>query len=53
MAETDTQGRSEMKDSLEYYLVHDQVPEGLRDEIADLYEDGEYRRALELVMNHW
>lgn len=53
MAETHTQGRDEMKDSLEYYLVHDQVPDGVRDEIVDLYDDEEYRRALELVMNHW
>lgn len=53
MAETHTQGGDEMKDSLEYYLVHDQVPEELRAEIVDLYDDGEYRRALELVMNHW
>ena len=53
MAETHTHARNEMKDSLEYYLVHDQVPESVRDDIVDLYDDGEYRRALELVMNHW
>ena len=53
MAESHTQGRSEMKDSLEHYLVHDHVPEEVREEIVDLYDDGEYRRALEIVMNHW
>lgn len=42
-----------MKATIEHYLVHDQVPADVRDEVVDLYDEGEYRRALELAMNHW
>lgn len=42
-----------MKATIEHYLVHDQVPADVRGEVVDLYDEGEYRRALELAMNHW
>lgn len=52
MPETDAQGE-ELRESIEYYLVHDQVPADVRDEVVALYDDGEYRRALELALNSW
>ena len=54
MAETHTTGdREELRESIEYYLVNDQVPEEVREEVVALYDDGEYRRALELALTHW
>lgn len=53
MVGTHTQGdREELRESIEYYLVHDQVPAGVRDDVVALYDDGEYRRALELALNN-
>jgi hypothetical protein len=48
--ETDTQGE-ELRETIEYYLVHDQVPADVREDVVALYDDGEYRRALELALN--
>lgn len=54
MAEThSTADRAELRETIQYYLVHDQVPADVRDEVVDLYDEGEYRRALELALNHW
>lgn len=52
MPETDSQGK-ELRETIEYYLVHDQVSGEVRDEVVALYDDGEYRRALELALNSW
>lgn len=41
------------KTTLEYYLVHDEVPAEVRDETVALYDDGEYLAALELLLNRW
>ena len=51
MPGTDTQGE-ELRETIEYYLVHDQVPDDVRPEVLALYDDGEYRRALELAVNN-
>ena len=54
MAETHARGdRAELRETIEHYLVHDQVPPDVREEVVELYDAGKYRRALELALNHW
>lgn len=54
MGETHTTADgAELRETIRYYLVHDQVPADVRDEVVELYDAGEYRLALELALNHW